>query len=119
MDKISAENMLDYSACGPLSELSSFLKNSMENFGQKAHSRSHIKGFPIIYIRNLPERSGKGREPGFEKISTQSPDRRTDGQGKAVEIVNNRQTVVSVKDATIKRTTIQIRCDGEYDDGVL
>jgi hypothetical protein len=46
-------------------------------------------------------------------MSQDSKNLQTDKQKKAFEIENNRQTVVSVKDATIKRTTIQIRCDSE------
>jgi hypothetical protein len=45
----------------------------MQDFGQWAKSRSHIKGLPIVRLRKTPKRSGKGREPGFEK----STDRRT------------------------------------------
>jgi hypothetical protein len=44
---------------------------------------------------------------------------RIDKQDKAFEIENNRQTVISVKDATIKGMTIQIQCNGEHGDGVL
>jgi hypothetical protein len=61
--------------------------------------------------QKMPKRSGKAREPGFE--------RSTYRQDKTFEIENNRQTVVSVQDATTKRAMIQIRCDGEHDDGVL
>jgi hypothetical protein len=34
-----------------ISELSSFLKKFDTDFGQKANSPSHIKGFLIIYLR--------------------------------------------------------------------
>jgi hypothetical protein len=74
-----------------------------------------MRGFPVIYLRKMPKRSGKGREPEFEKISRQSIDK----QDKALDIENHRQTVVSIKDAVIKRTMIQIRCDSEDDDVIL
>jgi hypothetical protein len=90
----------------------------MQDFSQKANFRSHIQGFPIIYLRKMPKRSGEGRKPGFEN-NLQTKYRGTDRQDKALEIENNRQTLVSVKDAMIKRTTIPIRCDGEHDHGVL
>jgi hypothetical protein len=93
------------------SELPSFLKKFDSRFLPKSELPMTYQEFSDHLSQKMPKRSGEGREQGFEKS--------TDRRDKTFEIENNRQTVVSVQDATIKRAMIQIRCHGEHHDGVL
>jgi hypothetical protein len=101
-----------------MSELSSFLKKFDTRFRSKSELPVTFQVFSDHLSQKKPKRSEKIRKPGFDN-NIQIKHRRADRQDKALEIENNRQTVVSVKDAMIKRTMIPIRCDGEHDHGVL
>jgi hypothetical protein len=119
---VSGERRDRIEVTSKISELSSFLKKFDTRFRSKSGLPVTYQGFSDHLSQKKPKRSGKGRKPGFEnnlQIKHRRTDKQTDRQNKALEIESNRQTVVSVQEAMIKRTTIPIRSDGEDDYTVL